>query len=70
MADTPSEQLVLETHFVVLGLELLFHGILTVLVIGEFSYLLDIGIYTTLICFLIYYFFGISKSTTVNSHGL
>jgi hypothetical protein len=73
MADTPSEQFsfgLLETRFVVLVPELLFHGIIVVLCIGEFSYSPDIGIYTTLIGFLLYYFFGIAQSTTFNLHGL
>jgi hypothetical protein len=63
MADTPSEKLsflILETEFICLGLDLVFYGMLTLLVAGDLSYLLDIGIYTTLICFLLYYFFGIS----------
>jgi hypothetical protein len=71
MADTPSEKLsFLEANFVAFGLELVFHGILAVLFIGEFSYLVDTGIYTTLICFLLYYFFGIAESTTFYLHGL
>jgi hypothetical protein len=42
-------------------------SMLALLVAGDLSYLLDIGIYTTLICFLLYYFFGISS--TLNLHG-
>jgi hypothetical protein len=70
MADTPSDKfsfLVMEANFVAFGLELVFHGILAVLFSGEFSYLLDIGIYTTLICFLLYYFFGISSTFHLHS---
>jgi hypothetical protein len=73
MADIQSEKLPLlnlEANFVALGLQLVFHGILAVPFIAELSYLLDIGIYTTLICFLLYYFFGITESTTFNLHGL
>jgi hypothetical protein len=73
MADTPSDKLsflVMEANFVAFGLGLVFHGILAVLFSGEFTYLLDIGIYTTLICFLLSYFFGITESTTFNLHGL
>ena len=63
MADTPSGTLAVLTRqsdFVVLGLDLVFYGMLALVVAREFSYLLDLGIYTTLICFLLYYFFGIS----------
>jgi hypothetical protein len=73
MADTPSDKssfLIREANFVVLGLQILFYGTLAVLFIGEFSYLLDIGIYATLICFLLYYFFGIAECTPFNLHGL
>jgi hypothetical protein len=62
MADTQFEKLSFltrQTEFVVLGLDLLFYGMLALVVAGDFSCLLDIGIYTTLICFLLYYFFGI-----------
>jgi hypothetical protein len=41
-----------------------------VMFIGEFTCLLDIGIYTMLICFLLYYFFGITESSTFKLHGL
>ena len=62
MANTPSEKLsffIREAEFVVLGLDLMFYGMLALLLAGDVSYLLDIGVYTTLICFLLYYFFGI-----------
>jgi hypothetical protein len=64
MADISSEKLsflILETEFVSLGLNLIFYGMLALLVTGDVSYLPDIGIYTTIICFLFYYFFGISS---------
>jgi hypothetical protein len=65
MADTPSETstfLNLEAGFVSLGLNLVFYGMLALGNAGDASYPLDIGIYTTLICFLLYYFFGISST--------
>jgi hypothetical protein len=68
MADTPSKKLSLlirEANFVTLGLELVFYGMLALIVAGEFSYLLVLGIYTTLICFLLYYFFGISFTVSL-----
>jgi hypothetical protein len=70
MADTSSEKLsflILETEFVSLGLGLVFYGMLALLVAGDVSYHRDIGIYTTLICFLLYYFSG--TSPTLNLHG-
>jgi hypothetical protein len=45
MADTQSERLSFlrrETEFVVLGLDLVFHGMLAFVVTGDFAYLLDI----------------------------
>ena len=63
MADTSSEKLsflIREASFVTLGLDLVFYGMLALVVAGEFSYLLDLGIHATLICFLLYHFFGIS----------
>jgi hypothetical protein len=71
MADTLPKKLslVLETNFVVLGLDLVFYGMLALLVVGVLSYLLNIGIYTILICFLLYYFFGISFTSSL-THSL
>jgi hypothetical protein len=77
MADIPSSEksfLIREAEFVAHGLALMFYGILALLATGEFSYVSDIGIYTTLIGFLIYYFFGISfilsltQSLTASQH--
>ena len=68
MADRISEKfslLIREAWFVSFGLDLVFYGMLALLVAGELSYLLDIGIYTTLICFLLYYFFGISLTLSL-----
>jgi hypothetical protein len=68
MAETPSAKLsflIRQTELVALGLERVFYGMLSSVFAGLFSHPHDKGIYTTLICFLLYYFFGISLTLSL-----
>jgi hypothetical protein len=61
MVDVSFEKmsfLLRQANFVGLGLCLVLYGRLAFLVVGDFSYLRGVGIYTTLIGFLLYYVFG------------
>jgi hypothetical protein len=53
---------ILQAQFLSFGLGLVFYGTVAFLVAGDCSHHFDVGVYTTLVCFLIYYFFSIIRS--------